>query len=86
MIDRLIACTKLADVVTIPQHAIIVMLATSLDGRFKPSLTYLKKAINSFDESLKETEINIDQWKSKKSKILEDSHENATQFLNEKYF
>ena len=66
MIDRLIACTKLADVVTIPQHAIIVMLATNLDGRFKPSLTYLKKAINSFDESLKEIEINIDQWKSKK--------------------
>ena len=86
MIDRLIACTKLADVVTIPQHAIIVMLATNLDRRFKPSFTYLKKAINSFDESLKEIEINIDQWKSKKSKILEHSHENAKQFLTEKYF
>lgn len=85
LIDRLITRTKLQDDVTIAHYATIVKLAINLDKRFKRSLNYLEKAIKSFDDSLEEIEMKIDQCKSEKSETLEDSHENLIQFPNKKW-
>ena len=61
------------------------MLATNVDERFKRSLTYLEKTINSFDDSLEKIGMNIDQFKSEESERMEDDHENAIQLSNEKW-